>query len=503
MDESNSRLAKNTLFLYVRFFVTMLVSLYTSRVVLQSLGVVNFGLYNVISGVITIFAMLNLSLSSQRFISYELGLKNIEKVKETIKNFNLLNLSICIIIFIFAETAGLWFLYYKMNIPVDRIFASIVAYQCTIVSFMSLIYVSTYVSCVISYEKISAFALISVVEVVGKLAIALILPLLSSLDSLIVYSVLMMVIQISINVSYLLYCHIKLDNIPLGISYNKSVIKEISGFAFLLNFTGIFVWLSQQGLNILLNVFCGPVVNAARGISMQVMGAVENFSYSFLKAVAPQLTKAYANHEYKRLMRLFIYTSKYAFLLVFFISSPIIFNSRYILELWLGSDIPNHTDVFVQLTLVWITFSILSQPCMYIVQASGSIKLYQMVDMLGCGAIFIFSYILLFFQCECWSVYVASISVELIMLLIRLKIVFIKSGIFAREYYIDVVLKNTLIVCAVGISLYYINNLIDDHLIGIIFSYIIEFIIIVFFISITANSIEKTFINKLFRYEKK
>lgn len=502
MNNSNSRLAKNTALLYVRFFLTMLVSLYTSRIILQNLGVVNFGLYNVISGVITIFAMLNLSLSSQRFISYEIGAGNNEKVRQIIRNFNGINLIICGIVLLIGETVGLWFVLNKMVIPDDRMFASVIAYQCTIVSFLSLIYVSTYVSTVISYERMSAFALISIVEVVGKLLIAFLLPLFPDCDSLILYSVLLMLIQVSINLSYIIYCRVKIGNIPVGASLNKKTVKEVSGFALLLNLTGVFVWLSQQGLNVLLNVFCGPIVNAARGIGMQVMGAVENFSYSFLKAVAPQITKSYASEEKERLKQLFLYSSKYGFLLVFFISFPILLNSDLILRIWLGENVPDYTSIFVKLTLVWISVSILSQPCMYVVQASGDIKKYQLCDMIGCGAVFLVSYLMLKMGAICWIVYVVSIAIELLMLSVRLYIVTKKTDISVVVYLKTVVISLLEICIPTILLVYFCFKNADVSFILFLLFYVIEAISMAVMLYVFGTPLEKDYCKKILRYEK-
>lgn len=497
-SNKNKQIIKNSFLLYVRFFLTMIVSLFTSRIILQNLGVVNFGLYNVISGVITIFAMLNLSLSSQRFISFELGRKDIQKLNRVITNFNTLNVIICVTIFLCAETVGVWFLNEKMEIPIDRKFASNIAYQCTIASFLSLIYSTTYVSCVISYERMSAFAFISIIEVVGKLIIALLLPLFVGIDPLILYSVLLMIVQVAINLSYLLYCKIKI-NVPLKLEFNKNVLREIMGFSMLLNITGIFVWLSQQGLNVLLNIFCGPVVNAARGIGMQVMSAVENFSCSFLKAAAPQITKTYASKDFIRLNQLFVFSSKYSFLLIAFISLPIFFYADYVLKLWLGNNVPHYTSIFVRLTLCWVSLSILSQPCMYVVQASGNVKWYQFLDIVGCGAIFFLSYCLLKFNVVCWCVYVVSIIFELILFFIRLKLVSIRTDLLLITYFSKVVLKILLIIVPICLALYVFTQLCAGNIINLILLFVIEFFMMTLLVYTTGSLNEKILIKNIIK----
>lgn len=473
MEENNKRIAKNTLILYLRFFVTMVVSLYTSRIVLQSLGAENYGIYNVISGIITIFAMLNLSLASQRFISFELGKKNFEKIRIIIKNFNLVNLLIGIIIIIIAETIGLWFLNTQMTIPSERLFAATITYQCTIISFISLIYSSTYISCVISYEHMSIFAAISIIEVLFKLLIASILPLFTNLDQLIIYAILMMLMQLSSNTCYMLYCKYKITGIPLGCGFNSMVLKEILGFSMWMNVSGIFTWLSQQGLNLLLNIFIGPIVNAARGISMQVLGAVESFCTNFLKAVVPQITKAYSSQNFTTLNKLFILSSKYSFLLIFFISLPIFYQTDYVLTLWLGKNIPEFTTIFIKLTLIWICLSILSQPCMYVVQASGKIKTYQINDMAFCLLIFIASYASLKLSYPCWGIYVISIIFEIILLTIRIYIVSKKIPLKYTEYIRQVIFRLILVCAPTALVTYIVTTFIRNSVIAIATSYLL------------------------------
>lgn len=500
MEENSKRIAKNTVFLYFRFFVTMMVSLYTSRIILQNLGIENYGIYNVISGIVILFSMLNLSLASQRFISFELGKQDFNKIKILVKNFNLLNIFINIIIILVAETIGLWFLKTQMTIPSGRLFASMITYQCTIISFISLIYSSTYVSCVISYERMSVFAAISIIEVLFKLLIAVILPVFVNFDSLILYAVLMMLMQLLSNTSYILYCKYKITGIPLTCGLNRVVLKEILGFSMWMNVSGVFVWLSQQGLNILLNIFVGPIVNAARGISMQVLGAVENFCISFLKAVVPQITKSYSSQHFTTLNKLFILSSKYAFLLIFFVSLPIFFYTDYILALWLGENVPEFTGIFIKLILIWICLSILSQPCMYVVQASGKIKTYQINDMVFCCLIFMGSYIALKFSYPCWSIYIISIVFEFLLLIIRLYIVSKRITLKYREYIRQVIFRLIFVCVPTALIIYIGTVLMGTSIIAIVFSYLFTGIIMaVILYAVGLQYYEKEIINSKIR----
>lgn len=445
MDEKTV-VAKNSAFLYLRFFLTMVVGLYTSRIILQNLGVENYGIYNVVAGYITIFGMLNLSLSSQRYISFELGQRNLDKMREVVRNFNFMNAVLCLLILALAETVGLWFLNEKMTIPQDRYLAALTAYQCTIVSFLSMIYSTTYVSAVISYEKMQVFAYITIAEVFFKLLIALSLPLFKDIDVLVVYSLLMLVFQLLTNSLYVIYCRVNINEIPLGMAANKAMLKKISGFAFWLNASGIFIWLSQQGLNILLNLFIGPVANAARGIATQVQGAIQSLSTNFMKAVAPQITKSYSSGQLQNTKKLFLLSSKYSFLLIFLACLPISINVKGVLRLWLGEHVPDVTPIFVVLTIVWICVSMLSQPCMYVVQASGKVMKYQVNDILFCALIFVLSYASLVSGNACWYIYVISIAAEVLMLVVRLYLAS-KVICFSAAEYVREVLLRILAVC--------------------------------------------------------
>ena len=441
MNENLKRIVKNSVFLYIRFLFILFVGLYTSRVVLANLGVIDFGIYNVIAGIITIFSLLRLTFASQRFISYELGRRNNRRVFAIIRNFNTINLVVCIFTFIIAETIGLFFFYDYLNIPNDRLYAAFIVYQCTIISFLSLVYSTTYNSAIVSYEYMSAFAYISIVEGIGKLIIAFLLKLDYTSDKLILYSVLMMAFQILINISFIVYCKYRIKGIPLTLGFDKLILKEVIGFSLWLNFSGIFIWLSNQGLNILLNIFVGPIANAARGISVQIQGAASGFCINIMQAVAPQIVKNYASSNWDFLQTLFILSSKYSFLLMTFIGLPVFFSADYILRLWLGDNIPIYATMFVKLTMIWLTISMLSQPCMYTVQASGDLRTYQIVDFVFCGLIFLFSYIALKQGFPCVFIYYISITFEVIMLFIRIIIVSPKIKMKLSTYFKRVVIR--------------------------------------------------------------
>lgn len=289
--ENNKRIAKNTLLLYFRMLFTMAVSLYTSRVVLNTLGVEDFGIYNVVGGVVAMFGFLNSAMSSstQRYITFELGKNDFEQLKKVFNTSVSIHAFISVVILILAETIGLWFLYNKMTIPIERMDAALWVYQGAIASTIVLIMSVPYNATIIAHEKMSAFAYISVLEVVLKLLIVYLL-LIGDFDKLKLYAVLMFSIQLIIRLIYGRYCKKHFSETKFQWTKDWKLFKEMLGFA------GWNLWGNcagiafTQGVNILLNMFFGPAVNAARGIAVQVQNAVNQFSFNFQTALNPHTT---------------------------------------------------------------------------------------------------------------------------------------------------------------------------------------------------------------------
>lgn len=324
--ENNKRIAKNTLLLYIRMMLTMAVSLYTSRVVLNTLGVEDFGIYNVVGGVVAMFGFLNgaMATTTQRYITFELGRNDFKQLKKIFNISVSIHAFISIIILILAETIGLWFLYNKMTIPVERIDAALWAYQGSIISTIILIMSVPYNALIIAHEKMSTFAYISVLEAVLKLLIVYML-LIGDFDKLKLYALLMCCIQLIIRFIYGNYCKRHFPETKF------QLYKDLKLFNNMLAFAGWNLWGNcasitfTQGVNILLNIFFGPIVNAARGITTQVQGAVNQFSWNFQTALNPQITKSYASGDYIYMHKLIFRSSKFTFFftIIFISSCPI------------------------------------------------------------------------------------------------------------------------------------------------------------------------------------
>jgi O-antigen/teichoic acid export membrane protein len=379
--DNNRRIAKNTLLLYVRMAFTMIVSLFTSRIILKALGVVDFGIYNVVGGIVAMFSVISASLSASisRFITYELGKGNLNKLKRVFSSAVTIQIIIGLLVLFLAETIGLWFFNDKINIPYDRTFASNCVFQFSILTFIIDLISVPYNASIIAHEKMSAFAYISIFDVIAKLVIVYLLYF-SPFDKLIFYAFLMAIESVILRIIYGVYCKRKFEECVFHYSFDKNMLKDMFGFAGW-NFIGASsAILRDQGGNIIINLFCGPAVNAARGIAFQVSGAVNGFASNFMTALNPQITKSYASKDYEYMINLIFRGARFSCYLLLLVSIPVLINTQYILGLWLGQDnVPNHTQLFVQLVLLFAISESLSGPLITAMLATGNIRNYQIV----------------------------------------------------------------------------------------------------------------------------
>lgn len=498
--ENNKRIAKNTLLLYFRMMLTMAVSLYTSRVVLNTLGVEDFGVYNVIGGVVAMLGFLtgSLSAASSRYITYALGEGNFKNLQKTFANIQAIHLLFALFVIILAETIGLWFLNNYIQVPSGRENAAFWVFQFSIITTsLSLISVP-YNASIIAHEKMEAFAYISILDVSLKLLIVFLLQIIS-FDKLILYAAFLCGVQAIIQITYIFYCkrHFK-ETLTLP-KIDKKQFKEIVVFAGWTMNGNLAVMGFTQGLNILLNIFFGPAVNAARGIAVQVQGVIQNFCVNFQVALNPQLTKSYAQQDFTHMHQLLNVSSKFSFFLLLFISLPACLEAELVLKWWLGI-VPEHTVTFLRLILFSSLLNALSNPIIVSVHATGKLKKFQLIE--GIMLLFIvpIAYIgLKFFHYPAEYVFIVHILVEILTQYARLRIVLpmIKMQL---DYYIKEVifpiLKVILIAPTIPIIAYIYTekNVITFFFICTLC--IIFNIIIIYFLGCTTN--EQNFIkNKL------
>lgn len=377
--ENSKRVAKNSIILYMRMFFLMIIGFYTSRVILKSLGVVDFGIYNVVGGVVALFSVISKSLSSacSRFLNFEMGKGDKNSLKIVFSSSLTIQIFIAIIIFILCEIFGVWFLNYKMVIPPDRLYASNWVLQFSIITFCSNLIMIPYNAAIIAHEEMRTFAFVSIYDGVTKLVIAFLVSF-SPIDRLIFYSVLLCLLQLSVQYIYISYSKKHYEECRYVYIYNKSVWKELvsySGWNFIGAASGI---LRNQGGNILVNLFYGPTLNASRAVSNQVLHAVNGFVSSFMIAVRPQITQSYASGNKTYMMRLIYKSSKFSYYMLFLICLPVILNIESILSLWLP-QIPDRAFAFVRLTLVFTMIESISEPLITAQLATGRIKNYQLI----------------------------------------------------------------------------------------------------------------------------
>ena len=450
------RMAKNAAMLYFRMLLTMAVTLYTSRVVLQTLGVDDFGVYSVVAGFVTMLGFLNSAMASatQRFITFELGKPGAKDVRGIFSMSMNIHIVIALFVLLLGETIGLWFVKTQMTIPADRMIAAEWVFHLALFSFMVTIVSVPYNALIIAHERMSVFAWVSIIDVMLKLLIVFMLSLLG-MDKLILYGLLSLAVVFIVFMIYRSYCHSRFTESRFRLYWDQSLFK------IMLSYTGWNLWgniaavMSGQGVNVMLNIFFGPTVNAARAIAMQVSGALNSFVRNLQVAINPQIIKSYAAQDMDYMHRLVCYGAKYNFFLLLFLSMPVLINTNIILKTWLGV-VPEYSAVFLQLIIVNILIDSISAPLMTSAQATGKIKLYQSVV----GGVLLLnlplSYYLLKIGSEPHIVVFAGIVSSILALLSRLVILKKLTSLPVKLFLQEVIIRSLLITSTVWVIYYFI-----------------------------------------------
>lgn len=377
--ENNKRIAKNTMYLYVRMLVVMVVSLFTVRIVLDALGAEDYGINNVVGGIVTMFSFLTstMNAASMRFFSYYLGKKDFEKLSEYFSMSFWCFVGMAVIVIIIAQTIGLWFVQNKLVIPNERMSAAMWVYQCSIFTFLFRIVSIPYNAIIIAHERMNVYALGGLLEVFLKLGAAYLLYI-SPVDKLITYAVLWGLMMCAIDVFYIVYGLRSFSESRVRRFYNKSILIEVVSYSGWNLFGAISGVVRSQGINILLNIFFNPVVNAARAIAFQVNNAINNFVLNFYKAVQPQITKYYAADEQDNMLMLVFRSSRLCYYLILFLSLPLLIETPFILSLWL-KEVPENAVLFTRLVVLTAIIDSTSYPLQTSISATGRIKYFQIV----------------------------------------------------------------------------------------------------------------------------
>lgn len=451
-QENTKRIAKNTLMLYVRMLFGMLVSLYTSRVVLQALGVEDYGIYNVVGGFVAMFSMISSSLSSSvsRFLTYELGRGDVEQLKKIFSTSICIHLALAGIVFLVAESLGIWFLNTQMTIPADRLYAANWVFQASLVAFMFGLFSVPYNASIVAHERMTAFAYFGILDIILRLFIILFIAYAPfHFDRLIVYALLLVVLGISMQAVYWDYCKRHFEECRLQFRFYSDTWKAMSAFAGW-NFIGCTaVLLKDQGVNILLNLFIGPVINAARAIAGSVNTVLSSFAGNFMTALNPQITKSYAVGDYSYMFSLVERGSRFSYYILLVFALPVLFETEFILTLWLKSY-PEHTINFVRLVLLVTMCDILSNTLINLQLATGKLRNYQ----LAVGGMYLMnfplSYLCLKLGYPPESVLIVALIVAVCCLLLRL--VFLRKMVgLPVQRYLYRVCGNVLLVSVVAL----------------------------------------------------
>lgn len=458
-ESGNKRIAKNTLFLYIRMLLSLIVSLYTSRVVLQTLGFSDYGIYSLVGGVVVIFSFLNSSLSgaTSRFLTYELGRGNLQRLKETFSSAIQVHLFIALIVFILAETLGLWFFTTKLVIPEERMFAAHVVYQCSIISTIVQIVQVPYDASIIAHEKMNIYAYIELLSVLLRLVIVYLL-LIGDFDKLELYAVLVLSVQLIVALIYRSYSVRRFEECRFLFVRHPETFKSILNFSSWNLYVQLSSSVRQLGLNSLVNIFFGVIYNASSGIATTVDGAIAGFCTNVITAFRPQITKSYAQGKLEEMMRLMVNASKYSQLLYLVIALPLLFELPYVFEIWLG-DVPPLSVEICRLLIITNIFFQLTQIIHIAIHATGNIKLLSLSN--GTLLLFVLLPVLVLFRLGYGieSAYICMIALRIVVL--GVSCVLLKRDIpeFPIKRYLSVVfLKIVFItifacVCFYGVQL--------------------------------------------------
>lgn len=465
---SNVRIAKNTVFLYFRTLLIIGIGLYISRAILQALGVEDFGIYNVVGGIVLMFSFINSGMvaSTQRFISYELGKKDTGRLQQVFSVAVSVHLLLALIILVLAETIGLWFLNARMNIAPERLYAANWVYQCSILAFALTVLSVPYNACIVAHEHMKAFAYVSILDYSLRLLAVLLLPFVSC-DKLIVYSISILLIAVIIRLIYGFYCKYHFEECTYQFSRDKRLFTEMFSFAGWSFIGNLGFSVKDQGINILINLFFGAVVNAARGIAYQVSSVVSSFMANFQMAINPQITKRYASGETDSMLRLVFASAKYSFFLLMIIVIPLWIRAPYVLELWLG-NVPDYTVTFLRLVLIMLLVDSMANPLVVAMQATGKIRNFQLVIALIMVSNLPISYCVLKMGADAYSVMYVAIATSIVGLIARLLLLHALIPFDFGGFIKSVILRNLLVCSLATILSLMFANLLSDNFGGLI-----------------------------------
>lgn len=438
--ENTKRLAKNTFMLYIRMFFSMAISLYTSRVILQALGVEDYGISSVVGGFVSMFALISSALSSatSRFLTFELGKNDRARTKKVFVTSLLIHSCLALIILIAFESFGVWFLNTKMNIAESRMFAANCVFQTSIIGFLLGIFTVPFTSAVVAHERMDTFAFVGIFEAVARLFIVMFIANAHfNFDKLVLFSILQLCLSVAVQTYYIVFCRWNFHECSFRLKFHKDLFKEMCSFAgwtFIGCSAAIF---KGQGVNMLLNIFRGTVVNAAYGLAMSVNHAVSGFANNFMTALNPQITKTYASGEREYMYSLMNRGTRFSYYILFIITLPLVLETHFVLSLWLH-EFPGEATNFVRLCLILSMFDMCSNTLITAQNATGRIRLYQVIVGGLLMLNFPLSYLCLKLGLPSFSVFIVAIVISIVGFFIRLLFVNKSTGLPLKQFLLDV-----------------------------------------------------------------
>lgn len=482
---NSKRIAKNTALLYCRLLITIVVSLYTSRVILNALGVDDYGIYNVVGGFVSMFAVFTsaMAVAVSRFITFELGRSDPDSLKKVFSTSLFTQLILTVLIVLLTETVGLWFVNNKLVIPTERLGAANWVFQFSVATFSFSIIGIPFQSAVIAHERMTAYAVITLVDTLTKLLIALSISF-APIDKLVWYGLLIAFGAIITQSLYVIYGRCSFAECKSGIRPDRNKLKEMFGFAGWNVLGGIAAIIRDQGGNIVLNMFFGPAVNAARGIANQVCFTVNSFVTNFQTAINPQITKNYASGDFDYLHSLIFRGSKYSAFIIMLIAIPLASNINYVLHIWLGL-VPEHTAMFVQLVFLFVIFEAISNPLMTAAAATGEMKQYQLIVSplaimnipISCGLLYLWDIPEL--------VFVVSVVISILSVFARLLVLKRLIRIDVKAFILKVFMPVVSVLVLSSILPYTLAAFTEDRFMIVLFRVFVSFVItavVVFFV---------------------
>lgn len=504
-EVKNKRIAKNTILLYIRTFFTMLISLYTSRLVLKYLGIDNFGVYNVVGGIIAMFSIVTNPISSaiSRFLTYGIGKGDKDNLRTIFSMSTIILLGLGAIAFILVEIIGVWFLNNKLNIPPESMTAAHWVLQCSMISMILGLATIPYNAAIIAHEKMGIYAYMSIIEVVLKLTFVFCLVIVPW-NKLIFYAVGILACSTIMRVIYNVYCRHNFEECRFKFVFDKKLFKSMTGFAWWTFFGNTAYILNTQGTSLLMNMYFGVVVNTAKGLAAQVEGAVISFIESFTTAFSPQITKSYAEGNKEYMESVMCRGSKFTLFLFLFFLIPLVYEAPMVLKLWLG-EVPPYAATFLRLSLLCTATMKMGSPFLLGINATGNIKIYQItVTVIGC-LVFPVTWLSYKFGLNVSVFYWIYIIIYSILIWVRMgfvrKLLGMKISLFTHRVFIPVILCGFLS----AIPGWIIANIMADSLIRLIIMTIVSSVataISVYYLGLSKT--EKIFlINKIKTYLQK